>query len=182
MKTSLVFYSLLSLSLSLHVSSSETRESNKRKDDEPRRLPSVAGGGRNSRSKSAKFPRENREDTELLQFDSPSSPLPDTYTFLADPRYRLCRTDEVDPQGSCNTCWAFATQKMVQARTCKWRADKGEEKPLIQLTPINLICKVQDKVGGLGLCDPKSLQDSLDYARNEGILTTEYFKEWSETL
>jgi hypothetical protein len=109
------------------------------------------------------------------------TPLPESYSFLIDPKYSMCFSSGLAlSQGeTCNSCWAFATQKMAQARMCKWKADEGSQAPFINLSPFNLICKVQGDTEGIDVCDPKSLDLALDYATTYGILTYTYMWKWT---
>jgi hypothetical protein len=143
--------------------------------------PSIRGGGNLKADKKHLLKPDNGalSSGEML-LDVGGDVERDNFSFLLEDRYKQCYVNDASGQGySCNSCWAFAVQKMMQARRCKAVIDAGavtgSELPL---TPMNLICQLQSSTGGSNLCESQSIYDALDFAKSTGILADDWLTQW----
>jgi hypothetical protein len=150
---------------------------NKRVVEDSPRTPSILGGGDLNRAKRSRITPDETTSTLLLQVSSED--LPESYTFLLDDKYASCYSNDDEGQGqSCNSCWAFAVQKMMQARLCRQKFNKDSAAVFYALSPLNMICHMQSTKEGESICDPKNIYEALEYATHPGILLESWVANW----
>ncbi len=167
-----LLFSLLLVAVSLGKRVSET--------DTPR-SPSILGGGDVNHPKRSRI-KSDAASSSLLLLQSPSEPIRESYSFLLDDRYSQCYDNDNEGQGlSCNSCWAFAVQKMMQSRLCRINVNARSDMlagVFYSLSPLNMICHLQSSEDGVSICDPKNIFDALEYATEPGILLGSWVSNW----
>ncbi len=157
----------------------------KREVDSPR-TPSIHGGGKVRKTNRGLVRSDARDGLSLLDVTGVQAggEERESFSFLREAKYAECYANDIEGQGlKCNSCWAFAVQKMMQARRCKHRVDHPEtvregEKPLVQLSPLNMICHMQTSENGESICEAKNIYDALSFAEETGVVESLWIARW----
>lgn len=144
---------------------------NKLADRTSEELARLRGWKSSNRPGHSSAPKDAPSTAQFLSTAHTVTQLPDDHTWL-----NLTTVQEIQDQGGCGSCWAFASATVLRAHSEIWMGDprKFSVQQIISCTPNPNEC------GGTGGCQGATAELAMDYVFKHGC-RTETELPYSET-